>query len=132
MSIPRAFDWPERFNAFIDSRRHMPFAWGSNDCGLFVADGILMITGVDLGAKFRGYKTEAGAMRKVRKAGGMEGLAADLTPKHEGLAQRGDVILATVEGRETYGLVGLNFWCAPGADRLVFRPLSDAIKVFEY
>lgn len=132
MSIARAHDWPERFAAFIESRRFMPFAWGSNDCGLFVADGIRALVDVDLGAKFRGYSTELAAMRLVKQAGGMEALAADLTPKHVGLAQRADVILADVEGRETFGLVGVNCWCAPGVHALVFRPMSDALKVFEY
>ena len=62
MSICRLEQWPKLLAAFIVSRRAMPFEWGKNDCGLFAADAILAMTGVDLAAEIRGtYSTEAEA-----------------------------------------------------------------------
>jgi len=125
--------WPERLAEFIESRRRMPFQWGANDCALFAADCVLALTGTDLAADRRGYTTELEAARLVRDAGGMKGLAAHLVEKHIGLVQRGDVVLCDIAGRETFGVfVGEDRWVAPGADGLVFRPMSDCLRVFGY
>lgn len=130
----RHHDWPERLFEFIESRRHMPFAWGSNDCALFPADAVQIITGVDLAAEWRGYTTEIGAARHIRDVGGMVGFTKRLREKPNDLANLGDVILASIEGRETFGIVLRDGrWAAPGADGLVFRFVADdAIQVFEY
>lgn len=131
VSLKRRPDWPERFIAFVESRRHTPFAWGSNDCALFAADGIEAMTGVDLAKEWRGYKSERGALSRIKKAGGMRAFASGLSEKHVGLVQRGDVVLALIEGRETFGLaLGNGFYCAPGPEGLAFRPMSEAIAVF--
>lgn len=131
--MKRLFDWPERVIALIEERRHMPFIWGTNDCALFPADCVLAATGVDLAAGMRTYTTELGAARIVRKRGGMEGLARGLREKHIGFAQFSDIVLTKIEGRKTYGLVMRDTsWCAPGVSGLVFRPLTDAIKLFEF
>lgn len=127
-------DWPERLFEFIESRRYMPFAWGSNDCALFAADALQIRCGIDFAERFRGkYTSELGAAKFIRKAGGMAGFAYSLREKPQGLAQLGDVILANMEERETFGSVLRDGrWAAPGVAGLVFRPVSDAIKVFEY
>ena len=129
--MTRNDDWPEALAGFIDARRNEPFAWGSNDCALFAADAIKEMTGVDLAENLRGYTTAQGATRKINSAGGMRNFAAALTEKHHGLAQRGDVVLVEVEGRETFGVVvGNGKWCAPGVDGLVFRPMDEVRVVF--
>lgn len=125
----RKDDWPEILAAFIDARRVRAFSWGENDCALFAADAVLGMTGVDLAEKLRGYKTASGAARKIKAAGGMRQLASSLTEKHPGMAQRGDVVLVEIDGRETFGIVAGNAkWCAPGVDGLVFRPM-DEVKI---
>jgi cell wall-associated NlpC family hydrolase len=125
-------DWPERLVTLIEARRHRPFVWGENDCALFAADAVVAISGVDLAAAHRGtYSDEAGAVAAVAAAGGMRGLVERLSEKRAGLAQRGDVVIADLEGRETFGIVvGGGFWCAPGPDGLVFRPMAEAVAAF--
>lgn len=120
-------DWPERLNDFLEGRRERPFSWGSNDCALFAADAIHAITGEDVAAKWRGYRSERGALTRIRDLGGLRGaaLAAGLVEKCIGLAQRGDVVLVMNDGRETLGVVAGNHWCGPGVHGLVFRPLVD-------
>lgn len=132
MSLKRRHDWPERLIEFIESRRRMPFEWGRNDCALFAADAVEAMTGEDLAKKWRGYKSERGALRRIKRAGGMRRLAEGLPERPVGYAQRGDVVLVEVEGRDTFGIVvGNGTWCAPGHNGLVFRPMSEVMTVFE-
>lgn len=131
ITLTRTPNWPERLAEMIDSRRFEPFQWGSNDCCIFAADTVLAMTGTDLARSLRGYKTERGALSRISKAGGMRGFATGLAQKLQGFASRGDVVLAVVEGRETFGIVsGNGHWCGPGADGLVFRPMSEVETVF--
>lgn len=124
-------DWPERLAARVEECRHLPFEWGRQDCALWAADTVLALTGDDPAAEYRGtYDDERGALQLIRDAGGMRGLV-NLPEKHPGLAQRGDVVLAVVDRRETFGIADVGGWWAPGADGLVFRPMSDVIAAFE-
>jgi hypothetical protein len=50
MAIARLPDWRTRLSALIEERRRTPAA----DCGLFVADAVLAMTGVDLVKTYRG------------------------------------------------------------------------------
>lgn len=131
--MARFHDWPERLSKFIESRRNVPFKWGENDCALFAADCVLELTGIDHAEGMRGnYQCETYAAQLVRLAGGMRTFAQRLTEKHLGHVQRGDVVLAVINGRETYGIaVGNGQWCSPGVTGLVFRPMSDVIHAFE-
>jgi hypothetical protein len=130
--MQRRNDWPERLSAFVESRRFAPFEWGTNDCALFAADGVLAMTDVDLAAALRTYTDEAGAAALISKAGGMAGFARTLAHRGPGRAQRGDIVLAVIAGRETFGLcMGGGLYAAPGATGIVFRQFDDVIAVFE-
>ncbi|HEY0684770.1 MAG TPA: hypothetical protein VGD45_20705 [Steroidobacter sp.] len=133
--MTRVPNWPELLAEYVESRRTRPFEWGSNDCALFLADWIVTATGVDHAKRWRRYKTASGAAAIVKRNGGMRRLAlnAGLAEKAVGMAQRGDGVLAVLEGRETFGVVAGNaMWCGPGEDSLLFRPISDdVIAAFE-
>lgn len=123
-------DWPERLADLLAERKRTPFAWGSHDCALFAADAVNAITGDDPAKNFRGYDDEREALRIIHGAGGMRGLV-DLPEKPIGFAQRGDVVLALVDGRETFGVCIGGEYAAPGADGLVFRQMAEVVAVFE-
>lgn len=126
-------DWPERLAAYIESRRFAPFEWGRNDCALFMADGVFEMTGTDGAAQWRGYATEKQALKLIRKTGGLRGFLGELREVPPKLGQRGHVSLAELEGRETLGLIaGNGYWCAPGADGLIFRPQSEIVAAFGF
>lgn len=127
----RRNDWPERLAAFIDARRRRVFRYGSDDCALVAADWVLEATGVDPAAQWRGYASEDEARAIIDQAGGMRGLVSlpeRATPR---LAQRGDVVLAEHEGQQVFGVVVGDMYAAPGARRLEFRPMSEALVAFE-
>ena len=101
---------------FVERNRHRPFAWGSWDCSLFAAEAIQAITGVDVGAEFRGkYKTERSAMRTIKRVTGGTGVgaAAAYVAQQNGMAEiahpraagRGDLVIANNAGRVLAGIV---------------------------
>lgn len=79
--------------AVIERHMHEPFEWGGSDCS-FVFDVIEAMTGFDAIADMRGYLTEAGALRAVRRAGFdsvLEIVQAAFSEIPPGLAGRGDI-----------------------------------------
>lgn len=138
---PRLEAWPGRLVAFIDERRAMPFAWGSNDCCLFAADAVAAITGVDAARKWRGYKTARGAASRIREARGIARLVETAAARHgwpeiaPAFARRGDVVL--IEGdrpvinRRALGIVGPGGGLLlPGDDGLVTLPRAAAVRAW--
>ncbi len=97
-------DWKSRLWRFLHERRKTPFAWGSNDCAVFAADAVQVMTGEDLAGPFRDtYQDEAGA-DAVLAANGWDNLS-DLADQHltrlsdDQRAQRGDVVLISGRSR---------------------------------
>lgn len=128
--MSRVASWPEELARIVAERRDLPFRWGENDCATFAADVVLALTGRDPAAAHRGYRSEREALSLMRQAGGLRALV-DLSEKPAGLARRGDVVLASCEGRETLGIVmGDGHWCAPGAQGLAFRPMNEVLAVY--
>jgi len=118
--LARQKHWATRsYHEFLLARARMPFAWGSNDCALFAADGICAMTGIDIAAAFRGqYDDETSAAAAIaRIAGGstVADAAAWCAAQH-GLgewphrlrAQRGDLVVFENGGRLIAGLVHLS------------------------
>lgn len=129
---PRVPDWPERLAAYIEQRRHRPFAWGHNDCGSFVGGALHALTGAPMGAVLPGvWGNDFEAARLVRDAGSIDVLASrvlgePITGPGAMHAPRGSVVCVDVSGRQTLGIAaGNDHWCAPGADGLVFRPMAE-------
>lgn len=84
-------DWEKRLMSYL--AQVGPFEWGSNDCCLFAANGVLAMTGKDYGEPYRGYKTAKGALSKLKDSG-VDGVATKaLGPaKPPPFARRGDVV----------------------------------------
>lgn len=114
MAIKRYPDWPARLQTEIERAARAPFRWGIDDCCLFPADCVRAMTGVDVGAEFRGkYDDLAGAAALIRLDGGVlemiDRLAREFGAERiEGaFATRGDVVLADPKARACLGVVGL-------------------------
>ena len=130
----RYHNWPETLAAFLESRRDLPFAWGANDCCLFVADAVEAITGIDAAAPYRGrYSTAAGAYRALKKYG--TGAIADAwsahfteIPTHE--IGRGDVVLFDNAGELASAIsFGRKLWAVTDHG-LITLPLSHAVRAW--
>lgn len=123
----------------IELQRHCaravlePFAFGRLDCSLWAADWILLRTGVDVAAAWRGtYATRLGYLRKLHKAGGLKKVATDALEGvggrsiEPGTAPLGSIgLIATRDGAALAVRVQLS-WAAKTGDGLVFCPVAIA------
>lgn len=67
--IKRFPDWITRLEAFIKSETVTPFVWGENDCCLFAANAIKMMTGTDIAAIERGtYASKRQCLKTYKSA----------------------------------------------------------------
>lgn len=113
--ITRGQNWQIDMANAIVAAGTMPFAWGTNDCCLFVCDVILAMTGVDLGTDYRGkYTTAEEAAALISEAtggGGVEELAEQICAANDmpevevNFAQRGDVALHDTDIGPCLGIV---------------------------
>jgi hypothetical protein len=92
--MTRVPQWEQALVRAIEKHAALPFAWGVSDCGYLATDCIEAVTGKLPFKKFRGYKTEAGAAKKLLKAGFRDigdlfASAYEAVPP--AMAQRGDV-----------------------------------------
>lgn len=112
MPLIKYVDWPQRVATTLEAARERPFVWGEFDCCLFAADVIAAQTGTDLAKELRGrYRTELGAARVLKKAGGIEALLdAHFSRVPPGMAQRGDVLLFDGEQGPTLGVFFGQIW----------------------
>jgi hypothetical protein len=125
---PRFNNWPTRLDAYLATRRAMPFAWGRQDCCLFVADAVQAIWGVDPAQGLRGYRSAAGAARIVKRLGGIERIGATRFGAACPVlaAQVGDVGLVHTDGRDSLALCAGSHWLAAGEQGLESLPLDAA------
>lgn len=98
--MSRLPDWPQRLDAYVESLRAVPFAWGSADCCQFIAGAIHAQTGEDLRELFDAYDSEEGAQAILDAHGGLEGLLAHALgePVHVSQMGRGDVCITGHDG----------------------------------
>lgn len=106
-----------------------PFEWGQNDCCLFAANAVEVITGIDPAKKYRGYKTKLGAAKKLKDLG-IEGawtkeFGDPINPK---LLRRGDVVLFDNEGSLAVGICIGSQFAAVGETGVLLFSMKQALK----
>ena len=123
---------------FIASRLDAPFRWGQNDCGLFVADFLLAVTGVDYAEPVRGkYIDAVGAIKAFNSipvsgiVGFMEWTAARYhwEPVTMMDAQWGDVGILRNARDSACIVIGADV-ISTGHDRLIAKPRSIASQLW--
>lgn len=135
--LKRRADWPEALAAEIERAWSLPFAWGMNDCCLFASNCAFAITGVDMAASLRGYRTRREAMSVLEKFGGVSGVAEAVAHSHAVpeivplRARRGDVCLLDAGRGETLGVCVGDWIVCPGFGGLTAFPLLQGIRAWE-
>lgn len=133
-------DWPQRLDAWVESRRAVPFAWGENDCVMASASAIEAITGADPLNGLR-WSGALGAARQLEVEGGLEAaVTARLgAPTHAAFAQRGDLVMilhpseyvgapeADPHRREILAVCLADVAAAPGPNGLEFISMLCAL-----
>ena len=85
--------WPSILRKGLAHHLAAPFEWGVSDCA-FVFDIVRDMTGYDAIADGRGYTTEAGAMKALKRAGFetmLDLFSARFPELDPAMAQRGDL-----------------------------------------
>lgn len=134
--------WQSALSAYLLGCAHMPFRYGSLDCGLFVSGAIEAMTGIDVVPGLRGsYGTRAEAFAAVKSLCGnvtMAALADTLTAAHGMpeipvlLAQRGDVVRLRHGRSASLGIVAMHGTeiLTPYAAGILRLPLSHATRAW--
>lgn len=128
--MKRLQDWPRRLNDFLDARRTLPFAWGSNDCGTFAIDCIEAITATRVLAV--DWTSEEEAMAVIARHGGMLGLVSYALGAPHGdwkRLRRGDVALVPQNDEGWLGTmvsIGTEM-VGPSLDGLKSKPITSAV-----
>lgn len=121
-------------STFLDEMARRPFADGSADCLMTVADWVVRNGRPDPAAPFRGrYRTALGRTRIVRREGGLDavmtagaaraGLTATTNPV------RGDVGLIVSRGQTLAAICLGERWAMKGPG-LVVGPADDVLKAW--
>lgn len=113
-------DWQLRLEAFARERRSMPFAWGANDCCIFAADAVELMTGEILRPDLRGQDVRQ-ALATLRAEGGVRGIASSVLgePVSPLMARIGDVVVIEAGKRESLAICNGGTAIAPGPDGMV-------------
>lgn len=110
--IARKEMWRGAFHTCISQSRRKPFELGVFDCGIFVADVLLALTGFDHAAQFRGrYTTIQEAKRTLRSYGfknHVDVIAALFPEIHPSEATVGDIVAAPSDDVFKVGLGVVN------------------------
>lgn len=128
--------WELRFSQYLEDTKKTPFEWGFNDCVMFAAKGLEVITGQDFYSQYLGYTTELGANEIVKENGGLENLISQhIGNPHKNYlnARRGDMVLLKAP-LLCLGLVddtGQNI-VAVSPLGWIKVPLSKAYKIWSY
>lgn len=107
MQFSKQQGWETRLSSVIEYYQEVEFIWGKTDCFLFVGDCIKAITNIDLMSRARGTYDSNETAKKELKAN-LRGelkrawykIASELENCRE--AQRGDIGLITLGGKEQY------------------------------
>lgn len=122
-------DWPERLAAYIEQRRHAPFKWAEQDCATFAFDAVEAMTGADPIADLRGrWTTARGAARILNRLGGLEAATSAYLgePKSATFAQRGDVVIVPIGGRDSLAICTGVVLAGAGVSGIEWWPMTQA------
>ncbi len=127
-------DWKPRLIAWLSDVATIPFQPGRHDCALFAAGAVLVMTGRDPAAPFRGrYRTLRGGQRILRKAGFADHIALTaqlLAEVHTSRAAPGDLAVVPTQDGDALGLVQGEAVYVLSARGLGFVPMTSAVRAF--
>jgi hypothetical protein len=126
----------EPLHQFLKSYQDVRFKTGVNDCALFVAAWVQLLTGEDLAKDFLGnYANDTGSHRLIRKRGfkNLEHMVHELGDKYgvrretPALAQRGDVVWVAGSEQSLCGIIGAPGVMVLSEKGLIALPLQKVI-----
>lgn len=131
--MKRHDNWRSLLTDYVVQTAGDPFAPGKSDCALWAAGAVKAMTGQDFARGFRGYKTLAGGIKLLKKAGYADhvALAADKLPEiAPALAQVGDVAVVATPDGPALTIVQGELIYVPSQSGRGLVPLTSAVRAF--
>lgn len=126
--------WRGRLEDYVGKTVREPFAYGHNDCALWVAGAVLEMTGEDPASELRGkYSTLTGGLKQIQKTGRMDHIdvVSELFEEVEpSLACVGDIAAVPGEEMLSLGIVGGSHIHVLMQSGLGIVPLTKAVRVW--
>lgn len=132
--MTRVKNWEKNLKTVIEKHMVLPSQFGVSDCYLIPDDAVEAVTGSRMYPKAIGYKSEAGAAKKLRQHG-FENVEQAFASKFEeiptSLAQRGDVGVVEVNGIISGGVFTALGFMTRGETSVIFVPYTEVKKAFK-
>jgi len=124
-------DWDVRLSNYIN--KDHSFDWLSHNCALFAAGGVECQTGIDFAKDYKGPKTKAGMIKRLKRVAGNveDAVTKELgEPINVKMAKRGDVVSCETEFGLALGLCVGSKAVFLNEDGKVFFPLKICRKAW--
>lgn len=130
VAAQRRADWRVGLSAYLNKVARKPFRPGSHDCALFVAGAVEAMTGADLAAQWRGYKSLEEGRERLSEAGYGDHVSLVASLFNEvapSFAQVGDIVVLPADTGASLGIVqGEGVYClTPAGLAVVSRMLAE-------
>lgn len=133
--MARLSGWEKRLNAVVAAHQALPGDWGVSDCFIIPDDAVEAVTGEKMYPDARGYKTEAGAAKQLRKRGFdnvRQAFAAKLDEIPVAMAQRGDIGVIERDGAFSGGVfTAIGFMTRSHSGPVEFVPIDRVTAAFK-
>ena len=118
---------------FLRADASRPFAWGTRDCGLRLADWVLARRGIDPAADVRGTYSNAEELAAIMGWGGLprfvDRLAHRAGLERTSRPERGDIAVISLRGQSPQGAIRTDAGWSILADGGVARVSDAAVRV---
>jgi len=127
--------WEKRLNAVVAAHQALPGEWGVSDCFIIADDAVEAVTGEQMYPGARGYKTDAGAAKQLRKHG-FESVRQAFAGKFDeipvAMAQRGDIGVIERDGAFSGGVfTAIGFMTRAHGGPIEFVPIDRVTAAFK-
>ncbi|MDQ0558302.1 hypothetical protein QO004_000075 [Rhizobium mesoamericanum] len=132
--MARVPGWEKRLNAVVAKHQALPSQYGVSDCYIIPDDAVEAVTGERMYPDALGYRTDAGAAKKLRQHGFAtvrDAFAAKYPEIPPAIAQRGDIGVIDRDGVLSGGLFTSIGFMTRGVDTVEFLPASAVAYAFK-
>lgn len=131
-------DWKTRFSNYLPHVINKPFKWGAQDCCMFAADSIYVMTGIDILEEYRNkYSSAKGAQKILDEHGGTLSKFLTVVCRKHGLkkaepniAQNGSLCLIKTDIGDAAAILWNGKVWAQGPDGVITAPKSVIKRIW--
>lgn len=130
----RVAGWEAALVAVIEAHSAEPFSWAGSSCFAMADDAIEAVRGDSPLSKFRTFKTEAGAAKRLKRTGFADIgdlFASMLAEIPASLAQRGDIGVVDRDGVLSGGVFTSFGFASKAEHGVIYEPITAVARAFK-